>query len=181
MSNRRNYIPSRTSPKGGRRGCLCWDTNTYSIKCCDGSIHAQGLGLIVDTNPPVGYTIAWNQDVLDFQNYLSASFHVGNGQTDANVYYTITDGQGGEIIGVENLGIDVEKDIPVDVSTLADGTLTLSAYLADPNEGVTITDTVSKIVETSEYVYSLQGRMDVFEAEACTYAALNELVAIEIS
>ena len=37
----------------------------------------------------------------------------------------------------------------------ADGTLTLAAYLADPNEGVVITDTVSKIVETSEYVYTL--------------------------
>ena len=173
-------IPSRTSPKGGRRGCLCWETSTYSIECCDGSLRAQGLGLIVDTNPPVGYTIAWNQEVLDFQNYLTASFHVGNGQANANVYYTITDGQGGELIGVENLGNDVEKDIPVNVSSLADGTLTLSAYLADPNEGVIIEDTVSKIVETSEYVYTLQGRMDVFEAEACTYAALNELVAIEI-
>jgi len=78
------------------------------------------------------------------------------------------------------MGNNTDVDVPVDVSSLADGTLTLSAYLADPNEGVIITDTVSKIVETSEYVYTLQARMDVFEAEACTYAALNELVAIEI-
>tara|TARA_R110002050_G_scaffold44119_5_gene105199 strand:+ start:406 stop:555 length:150 start_codon:yes stop_codon:yes gene_type:complete len=34
---------SRTSPKGGRRGCLCKD-NTYSVKCCDGSLRAQGIG-----------------------------------------------------------------------------------------------------------------------------------------
>jgi len=45
-----NYIPSRTSPKGGRRGCLCWETNTYSIKCCDGSIRAQGIGSIYLTD-----------------------------------------------------------------------------------------------------------------------------------
>ena len=25
--------PSRTSPRGGRRACLCED-NTYSVKCC---------------------------------------------------------------------------------------------------------------------------------------------------
>jgi len=34
---------SRTSPKRGRRGCLCKD-NTYSVKCCDGSLRAQGIG-----------------------------------------------------------------------------------------------------------------------------------------
>jgi hypothetical protein len=35
-----NKIPS---PKGGKRGCLCAD-NTYSNKCCDGSLRAQGIG-----------------------------------------------------------------------------------------------------------------------------------------
>lgn len=39
------FAPSRTSPKGGRRACLCED-NTYSIKCCDGSLRAQGIGRI---------------------------------------------------------------------------------------------------------------------------------------
>ena len=37
--------PSWTSPKGGSRGCLC-DDNTYNVKCCDGSLQAQGIGLI---------------------------------------------------------------------------------------------------------------------------------------
>jgi len=44
-----NIIPSRTSPKGSRRGCLCKDTNTYSRKCCDGSLWAQGIGVISRT------------------------------------------------------------------------------------------------------------------------------------
>ena len=35
-----NKIPS---PKGGKRGCLCKD-NTYSSKCCDGTLRAQGIG-----------------------------------------------------------------------------------------------------------------------------------------
>tara|TARA_R100001369_G_scaffold45887_2_gene72226 strand:+ start:453 stop:611 length:159 start_codon:yes stop_codon:yes gene_type:complete len=49
MANRENqdvFIPSRTSPKGSSRACLCWDENTYSIKCCDGSMRAQGIGVI---------------------------------------------------------------------------------------------------------------------------------------
>ena len=37
--------PSWTSPKGGSRGCLCED-NTYNVICCDGSLQAQGIGLI---------------------------------------------------------------------------------------------------------------------------------------
>ena len=39
--------PSRTSPKGSRRGCLCPD-GTYSSKCCDGSLQAQGVGSLVN-------------------------------------------------------------------------------------------------------------------------------------
>ena len=35
--------PSRTSPTGKRRRCLC-KNGTYSSKCCDGSLQAQGIG-----------------------------------------------------------------------------------------------------------------------------------------
>jgi len=45
-----NFIASRTSPTGSGRACLCWDTNTYSIKCCDGSMRAQGIGVISRTD-----------------------------------------------------------------------------------------------------------------------------------
>ena len=37
--------PSRTSPRNGRRGCLC-ENNTYHVDCCDGSLQAQGIGNI---------------------------------------------------------------------------------------------------------------------------------------
>ena len=47
--NKGVFIPSRTSPTGGSRACLCWDTSTYSIKCCDGSMRAQGIGVITRT------------------------------------------------------------------------------------------------------------------------------------
>jgi len=37
-------------PNDDRRGCLCWDTNTYSRDCCDGDDHkAQGVGNITGT------------------------------------------------------------------------------------------------------------------------------------
>jgi hypothetical protein len=44
MKRRRRFkTPSRTSPTGGNRACLCSD-GTYSVKCCDGSHQAQGIG-----------------------------------------------------------------------------------------------------------------------------------------
>lgn len=49
MRFKKFLTPSRTSPKGKRRACLCED-NTYSIKCCDGSLMAQGIGSIVSPN-----------------------------------------------------------------------------------------------------------------------------------
>jgi hypothetical protein len=35
-----------TSPKGGKRGCLCKD-NTYSSECCQGELIEQGIGSTV--------------------------------------------------------------------------------------------------------------------------------------
>ena len=38
---------SRTSPKGGKRGCLC-DDNTYKAECCTGELQNQGIGSTVN-------------------------------------------------------------------------------------------------------------------------------------
>lgn len=46
IKKRRKYTYSRVSKKGGKRGCLCPDGKTYSSKCCDGSLQAQGIGNI---------------------------------------------------------------------------------------------------------------------------------------
>lgn len=33
-----------SSPKNSRRGCLCLNTNTYSVDCCEGYLINQGIG-----------------------------------------------------------------------------------------------------------------------------------------
>ena len=44
--------PSKASPRAGsRRGCLC-ENGTYSNKCCDGSLQAQGIGSTARANEP---------------------------------------------------------------------------------------------------------------------------------
>jgi len=35
-----------SSPKGGKRGCICKD-GTYSSKCCNGELSEQGIGSLV--------------------------------------------------------------------------------------------------------------------------------------
>lgn len=36
-----------TSPKGGKRGCLCKD-NKYRKECCEGELSQQGIGSTVN-------------------------------------------------------------------------------------------------------------------------------------
>ena len=40
---------SKTSPKGGNRGCLC-QASTYSKECCNGDLQNQGIGSTVGQN-----------------------------------------------------------------------------------------------------------------------------------
>ena len=54
--NRQNnsgiYIgPTRglSSPKNSRRACLCLDKDTYDVKCCNGALMEQGIGVIQGT------------------------------------------------------------------------------------------------------------------------------------
>jgi hypothetical protein len=54
-----------SSPKGGKRGCLCED-NTYSTECCQGKLIEQGVGALQGqqsttiTNPNAPRTIVTN-------------------------------------------------------------------------------------------------------------------------
>lgn len=40
---------SKTSPKGGNRGCLCKD-GTYKKECCNGDLQNQGIGATISQN-----------------------------------------------------------------------------------------------------------------------------------
>jgi len=38
--------PSKSSPRGGKRGCLC-QNGTYSKDCCNGDLQNQGIGSLI--------------------------------------------------------------------------------------------------------------------------------------
>jgi hypothetical protein len=56
MKSKKEKTPSKTSPKGGRRGCLC-DDGKYDPKCCDGTLQAQGVGSLVQSSDSITYNI----------------------------------------------------------------------------------------------------------------------------
>lgn len=68
-SKRSRYNPSRTSPRGSRRACLCPD-GTYSRKCCNGNMINQGIGSI-----SVGGPAQYNSPVSQIHNSFSDDFN----------------------------------------------------------------------------------------------------------
>jgi hypothetical protein len=44
--------PSKSSPRGGKRGCLC-DNGTYSKDCCNGDLQNQGIGSLVQNGTQI--------------------------------------------------------------------------------------------------------------------------------
>ena len=72
--NRQNnsgiYIgPTRglSSPKNSRRACLCLDEDTYDVRCCEGALMQQGIGVIQGVPPP---------DLGAFSNGFSNGFEI---------------------------------------------------------------------------------------------------------
>lgn len=43
---------SKTSPKGGKRGCLC-DDGKYRAECCNGELQNQGIGSTINQGTQV--------------------------------------------------------------------------------------------------------------------------------
>ena len=41
-----NETVGRQTPANSKRACLCQDGKTYSRKCCNGTLRAQGIGRI---------------------------------------------------------------------------------------------------------------------------------------
>jgi len=45
------------SPQNDKRACLCKDGKSYSKKCCDGTLEAQGIGSTVKIDTISYYTV----------------------------------------------------------------------------------------------------------------------------
>lgn len=106
-------------------------------------------GSVADVTPPAGYAVAFTTDPVNNGNKTATAFDITTAEVGSTYNYTITSSGGaGSIIGSGTVSGATESVSGIDVSTLADGTLTVSVTLTDTsaNVGGAATDTVVKDV-----------------------------------
>ncbi|MFC3197672.1 Ig-like domain-containing protein [Parapedobacter deserti] len=115
----------------------------------NGNTAATQLTILVDTDIPDGYTVSIDQAEITLVNQSALSFTFSGAEVNTTFDYTITSSGGGTPISGSGTVADAGEQITgIDVSGLANGTLTVSVTLTDPagNEGNPATDNVTKSV-----------------------------------
>ncbi|WP_136439672.1 Ig-like domain-containing protein [Pacificoceanicola onchidii] len=100
-----------------------------------------------DTVAPSGASVSFTPSSVNGANETSVAFDFASGEVGASFVYQITSSGGGTAVtGSGTLATATDQISGLDLSGLADGTLTLTATLSDPagNAGTAITDTITK-------------------------------------
>lgn len=101
----------------------------------------------VDTVAPSAYDASFDDSMIGSADAMDTSFSYTGAEdpSGATYYYTINDTDGGSVWGSGVVG-DSSGTVPVDVSALSDGTLTLHFWLVDGagNMGDVVSDSAEK-------------------------------------
>lgn len=100
-----------------------------------------------DTTAPSGYSVVFTTDPISDANASAAAFQFSGAEVGCTFNYTITSSGGGTpVTGSGTISSASQSVTGINVSGLADGTLTVSATLTDAanNTGSAATDTVVK-------------------------------------
>jgi uncharacterized protein (TIGR02145 family) len=118
-----------------------------------------------DGTAPEGYTVSFNDPIIDANNEFSCSFTIYNAEIDAEYQYSISSSGGGDVV-YGNGVIDNTDEIVsgVDVSGLSDGELTIGLFLADAagNNGIVVHSSVNK--QTEDPFYLVTFNVDMTDA-----------------
>ena len=111
-------------------------TLTVSVVLSNG--HGAGAAATADTVKgtavPAGYAAAWSLPLIDAVSAASAAFEISAGEPGAAFAYTVTSSGGpGSVTGSGTLASPAALVSGIDVSALADGTLTVSVVLSNAN------------------------------------------------
>ena len=111
----------------------------------NGNTAATQFSLQYDETPPTGYDISIDQTFLNAANDNAMSFSYTGAEVGASYSYSVTDGTL-SVNASGTIGSASGSFTGIDVSSLAEGTLTLSFTLTDTlgNVGVAVTDTIVK-------------------------------------
>jgi len=134
----------------------------------------------IDTIRPSGYSVYINQQSINSSNQNSLSFSYEGAEIGASYYYSIIGGNNSQpaITGNGSTTLSDAVISSIDVSRLANGTLTLSFYLINEfgDEGDVVTATVAKVVQTSSGV--VLSRSDFEKIATSTIEKIEELKII---
>ncbi|WP_425100253.1 beta strand repeat-containing protein, partial [Tropicibacter sp. S64] len=100
-----------------------------------------------DTTPPTGQTVAFDPAAVAIANQASVDFTLTGGEIGAVFSYQITDSGAGLVSGGPvTITAAPQQVTGLDLSALADGTLTVSVVLTDTNGNAApaVTDTIEK-------------------------------------
>lgn len=105
------------------------------------------MGSVTDVTAPSGYAVSFTTDPIDITNQDAAAFQITGAEVGATFDYTISSSNGGTPVSGRGTVASATQDVEaIDLSSLPDGTLTLSLTLTDTaaNAGAAATDTVIK-------------------------------------
>ncbi|MBK1727766.1 hypothetical protein, partial [Halorhodospira neutriphila] len=137
-------------------------TLTLSVTLTDSASNTGAAATDTATknvSAPSGYTVSLDQDPVTSATETAVSFTFAGAETGTRYSYTITSSGGGTpVTGAGTISTAAQQISGIDVSGLADGTLTLSVTLTDSasNTGAAATDTATKdVAAPSGYTVSL--------------------------
>lgn len=126
-------------------------TLTLSVTLTDSSSNvgtAATATATKDIGAPSGYTVAFSSATINAAAATGTSFSFTGAETGSTYNYTVTDGASHSVTGTGTIASATQTVSGVNVSTLDDGTLTLSVTLTDSvgNTGSASTATATKDV-----------------------------------
>ncbi|MCF2859763.1 Ig-like domain-containing protein [Pseudoalteromonas sp. SMS1] len=107
---------------------------------------ASQLTLNIDTKAPSGQGVSVDQNLINRDNESALSFTLTGLEGAGTFEYSITDVNNQSVTGSGNISATTTQVTGLNVSNLAEGTLTISVIMIDAagNRGTAITDTVTK-------------------------------------
>ncbi|WP_205298616.1 Ig-like domain-containing protein [Photobacterium alginatilyticum] len=123
------------------------NADSFTDAAGNGNTAATQLSLTVDTQAPSGHSVVIDQALINRDNEAALSFTVSGLESAGSFTYQISDGTN-SVSGASPVAVDAvsEQVTGFDVSSLAEGTLTLSVVVSDEagNAAASISATVVK-------------------------------------
>lgn len=135
-----DYIVDVSNLEDGTLTAVIFLTSIYGTP----GANSSDSSALLDKTAPSGYAVSIDQDPIDGSNHSLVSFTFSGAEVGASYNYSfIGETAGSSITGSGTVTASNQQVSGIDLSTLANGTITLSTSLEDPagNTGVSVTDT----------------------------------------